>query len=89
MSDPVAAVHLQRVYDREIGEVRGRAAEVLAALGSGKLRRIALFRACRWADLSVADYEHDPYLADLAWIRAAEWLRIWLFLPANDLETIG
>lgn len=59
--------------------MRVRAAEMLAAaVGSDRLRRVALFRACRWAEVSAADYEHDSRLADLAWMRAAEWLRIWL-----------
>jgi hypothetical protein len=74
----------QRAYDRETLEVRGRAAEVLAAIGPGKLRTVALFRACRWAELSAADYEQDSHLADLAWVRASEWLRIRLSLSNGD-----
>jgi hypothetical protein len=77
---PIFTPDRQRAYDQETLDVRVRAAEVLAAIGSDKLRRVALFRACRWAELSAADYEHDLHLADLAWIRAAEWLRIWLSL---------
>lgn len=79
-ASPIFTLDRERVYDRETLEVRVRAAEALAAIGSAKLRRVALFRACRWAELSAADYEHDVHLADLAWIRAAEWLRIWLSL---------
>lgn len=68
---------LERAYVRETLEVRGRAAEILAAVGRAKLRRIALFRSSRWAEASSADYERDVHLADLNWIRAAEWWRIW------------
>jgi hypothetical protein len=84
VSKPTFRPDRQHAYDQEMLEVRARAAEVLAAIGPDKLRRVALFRACRWAELSAADYEHNPQLADLAWIRAAEWLRIWLTLAGTD-----
>jgi hypothetical protein len=57
-------------------EVRGRAAEVLAAVGAEKLRRIAMFRAARWLDSSSRKYAEFPHFADLDWIRAVEWWRI-------------
>jgi hypothetical protein len=63
-------------YERETWEVRGRAAEILAAVGAAKLRRIAVFRAARWADSSSRKYQDHPHFADLDWIRAAEWWRI-------------
>ena len=85
MNKPTFRPDRQREYEQETLEVRGRAAEVLAAIGPDKLRRVSLFRACRWAELSAADYEHNPRLADLAWIRAAEWLRIWLALPSTSV----
>lgn len=72
-------------YDRETLDVRARAAEALAAIGTEKLRTVALFRACRWAEISAADYEHDLDLADLAWVRSAEWFRIWMALPCGPL----
>ncbi|TCO62773.1 hypothetical protein EV192_102912 [Actinocrispum wychmicini] len=76
----------ERAYETETLEVRVRAAEDLATIGRDKLRRVALFRACRWADLSVAAYEHDYRCADVAWIRFAEWLRIWLALSAGNRQ---
>jgi hypothetical protein len=71
-----SASHLQDAYERETLEVRGRAAEVLAAIGAHKLRVVALFRAARWVEASTANYENNQLLADLNWVRAAEWRRI-------------
>ncbi|TCO59813.1 hypothetical protein [Actinocrispum wychmicini] len=68
----------EAAYIQEAYEVRVRAAEVLAAVGAEQLCRVALFRACRWAEVSAGGYEHNLELADLAWVRASEWLRIWL-----------
>jgi hypothetical protein len=67
---------VQRSYRLEVLEVRGRAAEVLAAVGARKLRVIALFRAAKWAAASTANHENDQPMADLNWIRATEWHRI-------------
>ncbi|WP_132112067.1 hypothetical protein [Actinocrispum wychmicini] len=64
-----------------------RAAEVLAAIGPEKLGWIALFRACRWAEVSASGFEHNLELADLAWVRASEWLRIWLGIAGTCKET--
>jgi hypothetical protein len=74
----------ERAYAREVLEVRGRAAEILAAVGRDRLQRIALFRANRWAEASTANHERDARLADLNWIRSAEWLRIWLTLDTSE-----
>jgi hypothetical protein len=80
---PIFTPDRDRAYAQQTWDVRVQAAEVLAAIGIEKLRRVALFRACRWAELSAISYEHDLHLADLAWIRAAEWLRLWLSLAIN------
>jgi hypothetical protein len=65
-----------RAYERETLDVRGRAAEILAAIGAQKLCVVALFRANRWAEASAANYESDQRSADLYCVRAAEWRRI-------------
>jgi hypothetical protein len=64
-------------------EVRERAAEILAAVGAVKLRRIALFRATRWAQISAEAYPDDREHADATWLRAAEWLRIGWTLASS------
>jgi hypothetical protein len=86
---PAFTPERQQAYVRERSEVRGRAAEMLAAIGTDKLRTVVLFRACRWAEVSMAQYEDNTQLAYLAWIRAAEWLRIWLTLPLRTNEAIS
>jgi hypothetical protein len=69
-------VRLRRDVKSEmpVREVRERASEILAAVGTAKLRRIALFRATKWANAST--YTDDLHSAGLYWIYAAEWLRI-------------
>lgn len=66
-----------------VREVRERAAEILAAVGAVKLRRIALFRATRWAQISTEAYRDDRGYADTTWLRAAEWLRIGCTLTSS------
>jgi hypothetical protein len=63
-------------------EVRDSAAEILAAAGAVKLCRIALFRATKWAEISIQTYPDDCDHAAVQWIRAAEWLRIGRNLPS-------
>jgi hypothetical protein len=73
---------LQAAYDRAALDVRAQAVEILFAVGSVKLARIAMFRAGKWARISTDD-EDDRCRADLAWIRAAEWWRIGWALASN------
>lgn len=63
-------------YLPEPWEVRARAAEILAAVGLVGLRRIAVARAAKWADVASAKDDVDPHFARLAGVRAAEWWRI-------------
>ena len=80
---------LRRAYERETLEVRGRAAEILATIGPRKLGVVALFRAERWTEVSIANYEKDQHLADLHWIRAAEWRRIgWALSTIETRENL-
>jgi hypothetical protein len=82
-----AGGHLQHAYDRETFDVRGRAAEILAAIGPEKLRVVALFRASRWFEASMANYENDQRLAGVNWVRAAEWWRIgWELVDESRLS---
>ncbi|MBP2325570.1 hypothetical protein JOF56_005955 [Kibdelosporangium banguiense] len=67
--------------DQTVREVRDSAAEILAAVGAIKLRRIALFRATRWAAIATGAYPDDPDHAAIRWVRATEWLRIGRSLP--------
>jgi hypothetical protein len=69
-------LNVNQAYERERMEVRGRAAETLAAIGAQKLCVVALFRASRWAEASAANYEDDECLVDLYCVRANEWRRI-------------
>ncbi|MBP2330791.1 hypothetical protein JOF56_011176 [Kibdelosporangium banguiense] len=62
--------------------MRDSAAEILAAVGTVKLRRIALFRATKWAEISTEAYPDDRDHGDDQWVRAAEWLRIGWNLPS-------
>lgn len=77
----------EAVYVREAFEVRVRAAEVLAAVGTEQLGQVALCWACCWAEVSAASLASNLELADLAWIRANEWLRIWLGMAGTGQET--
>ena len=54
---------------------RTRAVKVLLAIGTKKLRRVAMVRAKKWAKAS-AEAEGDRHYADIARMRAAEWWRI-------------
>lgn len=79
----VAAVRRHEIKrDRTVREVRASAAEILAAVGAVKLRRIALFRAAKWAEVSTEAHSDDRDYADVQWVRAAEWLRIGWRLPS-------
>ena len=69
-------------------EVRGSAAEILAAVGAAKLRRIALFRATKWADISAEAYIDDRDYAGVQRVRAVEWLRIGWTL-SHEQHRIG
>ncbi|MBP2320687.1 hypothetical protein JOF56_001072 [Kibdelosporangium banguiense] len=40
------------------------------------MRRIAVARAAKWADVASAKDDVDPHFARLAGVRAAEWWRI-------------
>jgi hypothetical protein len=53
---------------------RGQASEIVAALDPAALAIIADFRAQRWA--LTTTYRENPVSAELARVRAAEWLRI-------------
>jgi hypothetical protein len=81
MNRSQALMHLAAVHEQTVLEVRARAAEILAAVGPVKLRRIALFRAGKWARISAESYSEDRRFADIEWVCAAEWLRIGWSLP--------
>jgi hypothetical protein len=83
MSENRSTTGVEVAYALTVLEVRGRAAEVLAAVGSAKLRQVALFRATKWAEASTYTYLDDRRIADIDWVRAAEWLRIGWTLPAT------
>jgi hypothetical protein len=83
MSENLSVSRLQAAYELTVLEVRGRAAEILAAVGSAKLRRVALFRAAKWANVSTNAYLDDRRNADLHRVQAAEWLRIGWTLPTT------
>lgn len=70
-----ATPYLQRSRNLELLEVRSRAAQILAAIGSAKLCRIAIFRAAKWANIST-EHGDDLYTAYLAAIRSAEWFQV-------------
>jgi hypothetical protein len=69
-----------------VRDVRERAAEILAAVGPIKLRTIALFRAKKWAEISIN--MDDRIHAQAEWVRAAEWLRIGWTL-SHEQHRIG
>jgi hypothetical protein len=85
MDRPKSLPSIQLGYERETLDVRDRAAEILAAIGTQKLCVVALFRANRWAEASAANYENDQRLADLYCVRAAEWRRIGWTLALTNL----
>lgn len=62
-------------HDRVTLEVRARAIEILFAVGSVKLCRIAMFRAAKWARISTDD--PNKYFSDIARVRSTEWRRIF------------
>nr|CEL13908.1 hypothetical protein [Kibdelosporangium sp. MJ126-NF4]CTQ88276.1 hypothetical protein [Kibdelosporangium sp. MJ126-NF4] len=70
--------------DRVVREVRNQAAETLAAVGSKKLTRVALFRASKWASVSLRDCTDDARAEDVSLARAFEWLRIALRFASCD-----
>jgi hypothetical protein len=82
MSTSLPEPRLETQRGTTVREVRESAAEILAAVGSVKLRRIALFRATKWAEISTESYPDARVQADFAWVRAAEWLRIGWSLPS-------
>ncbi|ALG12480.1 hypothetical protein AOZ06_41470 [Kibdelosporangium phytohabitans] len=53
-------------------------AETLVAVGSKRLTRVALFRASKWASVSLRDCADDARADDVSLVRAFEWLRIAL-----------
>lgn len=82
MANSLARARIEIKWEETVREVRESAAEIQAAVGSVKLRRIALFRATKWAEVSIGAYPDDREYADIQWVRAAEWLRIGWNLPS-------
>ncbi|MBP2321089.1 hypothetical protein JOF56_001474 [Kibdelosporangium banguiense] len=82
MTTPLTPARMEIKCARTVREVRESAADILAAVGAVKLRRISLFRATKWAEVASDAYLGDREYADVQWVRAAEWLRIGWSLPA-------